>query len=105
MLGQMMDLPLLISSQIEFAARYHPSVEIVTRRVEGAIHRSSWGEVARRVRKLANALTRLGIREGDRVATIAWNTDRHLEIYFAVSSMGAVLHTINPRLPPEQLRY
>jgi fatty-acyl-CoA synthase len=105
MLGQMMNLPLLISSQIEFAARYHPSVEIVTRRVEGPIHRSSWGEVARRARKLANALIRLGVREGDRVATIAWNTDRHLEIYFAVSSMGAVLHTINPRLPLEQLRY
>jgi fatty-acyl-CoA synthase len=105
MLGQMMNLPLLISSQIEFAARNHPSVEIVTRRVEGTIHRSSWGEIARRARQLANALTRLGIREGDRVATIAWNTDRHLEIYFAVSSMGAVLHTINPRLPPDQLRY
>jgi 3-(methylthio)propionyl---CoA ligase len=105
MQGQMMNLPLLISSQIEFAARYHPSVEIITRRVEGPIHRSSWGEVARRTRKLANALARLGIREGDRVATIAWNTDRHLEIYFAVSSMGAVLHTINPRLPLEQLRY
>jgi acyl-CoA synthetase (AMP-forming)/AMP-acid ligase II len=105
MLGQMMNLPLLISSQIEFAARYHASVDIVTRRVEGPIHTSSWGEVARRARKLANALTRLGVRQGDRIATIAWNTDRHLEIYFAVSSMGAVLHTINPRLPVDQLRY
>ncbi len=105
MFGQMMNVPLLISSQIEFAARYHAAVEIVTRRVEGTIHRSSWGEVARRARRLANAMARLGVRQGDRVATIAWNTDRHLEIYFAVSSMGAVLHTINPRLPPEQLRY
>jgi fatty-acyl-CoA synthase len=105
MFGQMMNQPLLISSQIEFAARYHASVEIVTRGVEGQIRRSSWGQIARRARKLANALTRLGIRQGDRVATIAWNTDRHLEVYFAVSSMGAVLHTINPRLPLEQLRY
>lgn len=105
MLGQMMNQPLLISSQIEFAARYHGSVEIVTRGVEGPIRRSSWGEIARRAKKLANALARLGIRQGDRIATIAWNTDRHLEVYFAVSSMGAVLHTINPRLPPEQLRY
>jgi acyl-CoA synthetase (AMP-forming)/AMP-acid ligase II len=105
MLGQMMNHPLLISSQIEFAALYHADVEIVTRGVEGSIRRSTWGGIARRARKLANALTRLGIREGDRIATIAWNTDRHLEIYFAVSSMGAVLHTINPRLPPEQLRY
>jgi acyl-CoA synthetase (AMP-forming)/AMP-acid ligase II len=105
MQGQMMNLPLLISNQIEFAARYHPTVDIVTRRVEGPIHTSSWGEVARRARQLANALTRLGIKQGDRIATIAWNTDRHLEVYFAVSSMGAVLHTINPRLPLDQLRY
>jgi acyl-CoA synthetase (AMP-forming)/AMP-acid ligase II len=104
-LGQMMNMPLLISSQIEHAARFHGHVEIVTRTVEGAIHRSNWGEVARRARKLANALTKLGIKRGDRVATIAWNTHRHLEIYFAVSSMGAVLHTINPRLPLDQLRY
>jgi fatty-acyl-CoA synthase len=105
MLGQMMNQPLLISSQIEFAARYHANVDIVTRGVEGRIRRSSWGQIARRARKLAHALTRLGIKPGDRIATIAWNTDRHLEVYFAVSSMGAVLHTINPRLPPEQLRY
>jgi 3-(methylthio)propionyl---CoA ligase len=105
MLGQMMQQPLLISTQIEFAAKFHGEVEIVSRAVEGGIRRTTWGQIARRARKLANALTRLGIRQGDRVATIAWNTDRHLEIYFAVSSMGAVLHTINPRLPMEQLRY
>jgi acyl-CoA synthetase (AMP-forming)/AMP-acid ligase II len=69
------------------------------------IHTSNWGTVARRARKLANALTRLGVQRGDRIATLAWNTDRHLEVYFAVSSMGAVLHTINPRLPFDQLRY
>lgn len=105
MIGQMMKQPLLISSQIEFAARFHSSVEVVTRTVEGPIDRSSWGEVARRSRQLANALQRMGIKRGDRIATIAWNTHRHLEVYFAVSSFGAVLHTINPRLPVDQLRY
>ena len=103
--GQMMNVPLLISAQIEFAARFHNSVEIITRTVEGPIHRSTWGEVARRTRKLANALEQMGIKRGDRIATIAWNTHRHLEVYFAVSSLGAVLHTINPRLPLDQLRY
>jgi fatty-acyl-CoA synthase len=105
MLGQMMNKALLISEQIEFAARFHAASEIVTRTVEGPIVRSSWGEVARRARKLGNALQKMGIQRGDRVATIAWNTHRHLEVYFAVSSFGAVLHTINPRLPLDQLRY
>ena len=105
MFGQMMDLQLLISDQIEFAARFHGPAEVVTRTVEGPIHRSSWGEIGRRAKKLAHALQKLGIKEGDRVATIAWNTHRHLEVYFAVSGMGAVLHTINPRLPLDQLRY
>jgi len=105
MLGQMMNQPLLISSQIEFAARFHGSVEVVTRTVEGPIQRSTWGEVALRSRRLANALLALGVGPGDRVATIAWNTQRHLELYFAVSGIGAVLHTINPRLPLDQLRY
>ncbi|MDO9280726.1 MAG: long-chain-fatty-acid--CoA ligase, partial [Pseudomonadota bacterium] len=105
MVGLMMDEPLLISRQIAFAARFHGNVEVVSRTVEGPIHRSSWGEVARRSAQLAHALTRLGVKPGDRVATIAWNTHRHLELYFAVSGMGAVLHTINPRLPPDQLCY
>ncbi|MEZ4237417.1 MAG: long-chain-fatty-acid--CoA ligase [Myxococcota bacterium] len=103
--GLMMDQPLLVSSILEFAAKFHGDVEVVTRTVEGPIVRTTWREVARRVRKLANALRGLGIGEGDRVATIAWNTQRHLELYFAVSGIGAVLHTINPRLPPEQLDY
>jgi 3-(methylthio)propionyl---CoA ligase len=105
MLGQMMNQPLLISEQIEFAARFHATAEVVTRMVEGGIHRSTWGEIATRARKLANALQAMGIKRGDRVSTIAWNTHRHLEVYFAVSSFGAVLHTINPRLPLDQLRY
>jgi fatty-acyl-CoA synthase len=105
MRGQMMDQPLLISGQIEFAARFHGSVEVVTRSVEGPLVRSTWGEVARRARRMAQALVELGVRPGDRVATLAWNTHRHLELYFAVSGIGAVLHTINPRLPLEQLHY
>jgi fatty-acyl-CoA synthase len=105
MLGLMMNQPLLISSQIEFAAKFHPGVEVVTRSVEGPIRRSSYGQVARRAKKLANALQRLGVEPGDRVATLAWNSDRHLELYFAVSGMGAILHTINPRLSLEQLKY
>ena len=105
MLGQIMNMPLLISEQIEFAARFHGAAELVTRTVEGGIHRTTWGEIARRARKLANAMQRMGLKQGDRVGTIAWNTHRHLEVYFAVSSFGAVLHTINPRLPLDQLRY
>ncbi len=105
MFGNMMDQPLLISQQLEFAARYHGNVEVVTRTVEGPIVRTTWAEVGRRARQLASALEKLGVKRGDRVATIAWNTQRHLELYFAVSGMGAVLHTINPRLSPEQLHY
>ncbi|MDP2309753.1 MAG: long-chain-fatty-acid--CoA ligase [Pseudomonadota bacterium] len=105
MFGLMMDEPLLISRQLAFAQRFHGAVEVVSRTVEGPIHRTSWGAVARRAAQLAHALTRLGVKPGDRVATIAWNTHRHLELYFAVSGMGAVLHTINPRLPPDQLVY
>ncbi len=103
--GQMMDRPLLISSILDFAERFHGATEVVSRNVDGSIHRTTWAGVARRARQVANALTALGVRPGDRVATLAWNNHRHLELYFAVSSMGAVLHTINPRLSAEQLRY
>ncbi len=105
MLGQMSHQPLLISHQLRFADRFHHDVEVISRTVEGPIDRSSWGSVARRARKLANALVALGVKPGDRVATLAWNTHRHLELYFAVSGLGAVLHTVNPRLPLDQLRY
>lgn len=105
MLGAMMDSPLLISSMLNFAVENHPRTEIVTRRVEGDIHRCTWSDVSLRAAKAANALTRLGVMPGDRVATLAWNTYRHLELYFAVSGMGAVLHTINPRLFPEQISW
>jgi fatty-acyl-CoA synthase len=105
MLGMMQDRPLLISSLIEHAARYHPEVEIVSRTCEGPVVRTNWRALRKRVAKLANALFRMGIKPGDRVATLAWNTHRHLELYFAVSGIGAVLHTVNPRLFPEQIDY
>jgi len=105
MRGLMMDRPLLIGPLIRYAAEYHGDVEIVTRTTEGPIHRQSYIEAERRCRQLAQALRRLGIGMGDRVATIAWNNHRHFELYFAVSGIGAVCHTINPRLFGEQLRY
>jgi 3-(methylthio)propionyl---CoA ligase len=101
--GLMMSMPLNIASLIQHADRHHGSVEIVSRRVEGDLHRTTYRELHRRARKLANALASLGIVPGDRVATLAWNGYRHLELYFAVSGMGAVLHTINPRLHPDQI--
>lgn len=105
MLGLMQDRQLLISTLIEHAARYHPQVEIVSRTCEGPIVRTNWAEVRSRAAKLAKALLGMGIKPGDRVATLAWNTHRHLELYFAVSGIGAVLHTVNPRLFPEQIDY
>ncbi len=105
MLGQMMDRPLLISGMIEFAARYHHRAEIVSRTVEGEMHRYRYGELEGRAKRLAKALRRLGVSPGDRVATLAWNGYRHAELYFGVSGMGAVCHTINPRLFHDQLRY
>ena len=105
MLGLMQDRPLLISSLIEHAARYHPDVEIVSRTCEGPLVRTNWRNLAKRVARLANALKRLGIKPGDRVASLAWNTHRHVELYFAVSGIGAVLNTVNPRLFPEQIDY
>ncbi|MBP0623012.1 long-chain-fatty-acid--CoA ligase [Cupriavidus consociatus] len=105
MLGLMQDRPLLISSLIEYAAAYHPRQEIVSRTVEGDTVRSNYETVHRRARRAANALAALGVRAGDRVGTLAWNTHRHLELYFGVSGSEAVLHTINPRLFPEQVAY
>jgi 3-(methylthio)propionyl---CoA ligase len=105
MRGLMMDRPLLIGALIQYAAEYHGDTEIVTRTTEGPIHRYNYAEAERRARQLARALTRLGVGFGDRVATIAWNNHRHFELYFAVSGMGAVCHTINPRLFGDQLRY
>jgi acyl-CoA synthetase (AMP-forming)/AMP-acid ligase II len=103
--GLMMDRPLLISSLLEHAAFVFGSVEIVTRTVEGPIHRYTWTDASRRSRQLAQALQALKVHDGDAVATVACNTHRHLELYYGVSGMGAVLHTVNPRLHPSQLVY
>jgi len=105
MLGLTQDRPLLISSLIDFAALYHGRTEIVTRSVEGPIHRYTYRDLSDRSKQLANALTKLGVKLGDRVGTLAWNTYRHFELYYGVSGMGAVLHTVNPRLFPEQIDY
>src|SRR5262245_21557730 len=103
--GLMMDVPLLVSSLIVHAAKSHGDTEIVSRTVEGPIHRYNYRAAHQRSRQLAQALGRLGVRQGDRIGTLAWNGHRHLEIYFGVSGMGAVIHTINPRLFPEQIVY
>ena len=85
--------------------RFIRTREIVSRTVEGPIHRCTYGDIHRRSKQVANALTALGVKPGDRIATLAWNGYRHLELYYGVSGMGAVLHTINPRLFPEQIAY
>jgi len=105
MFGLMQDQPLLISSLIEHAARFHPHSEIVSRTCEGPAVRLTYSELRARAAKLANALLRMGVKPGDRVASLAWNTHRHMELYFAVSGIGAVLNTVNPRLFPEQIDY
>lgn len=103
MLGLMQNQPLLISSLIEFAERHHSDGEIVSRRVEGDIHRYFYKDLALRSRQVANALDALKIGFSERVATLAWNGYRHMEIYFGVSGSGRVLHTLNPRLHPDQV--
>ncbi len=103
--GQMMDRPLLISSIIDYAAEVHPTAEIVSQTVEGGIHRYGYREARARIMKLAAALQAMGVKPGDRVATLAWNGYRHFELYYAISGIGAVCHTINPRLFPDQLSY
>ena len=103
--GLMMDTPLLITDIMRHADRCHPDTPVVSVTLDEPQHRTTYGEVFRRARKLANALTRAGIKLGDRVGTLAWNDHRHLELYYGVSCMGAVLHTVNPRLFPEQVAY
>jgi fatty-acyl-CoA synthase len=105
LMGQMMNQPLLISGIIEFAARHYANSEIVSQRVEGDLHRYNFRACELRAKRLAKALQALGVRMGDRVATLAWNGYRHLEAYYGVSGSGAVLHTVNPRLHAEQLAY
>ena len=105
MQGLMMEVPLLISSLIRHADRYHGDAEIVSRTVEGPIHRYTYRDAHARARRLARALARLGVAPSDRIGTLAWNGYRHFELYYAVSGMGAITHTINPRLFRDQLAY
>ena len=101
----MMQRPLLISSLLEHAAKNFGDTEIVSRTVEGEIHRYHYRDANRRAKRLANALKHLGVKTGDRIGTLAWNGFRHFEIYYGVSGMGAITHTVNPRLFPEQIAY
>lgn len=105
MFGAMQEQPLLIWRLIEFAAKNHSDAEIVSRRVEGDLHRYTYRDAAMRSRQVANALDRLGVSAGARVGTLAWNGYRHFELYFGVSGSARVLHTINPRLSPEQIAW
>jgi acyl-CoA synthetase (AMP-forming)/AMP-acid ligase II len=103
LMGQMMDMPLMISSLITHAARHSGDTEIVSKRTEGDLHRYTYKDCELRSRKLAQAFARLGCTAGDRIGTLAWNGYRHLEIYYGASGSGLVCHTINPRLFPEQI--
>ena len=103
MLGNMMFQPLLISSMIEHAGRYHADTEIISKNTDTSIKKTNWGEIRENSKRFANVLQQFGLTLGDRVATIAWNNHRHLESWYAISGSGLVCHTINPRLFPEQL--
>jgi fatty-acyl-CoA synthase len=105
MLGLMQDWPLLCHTFLDHAAHFHDDCEIVTRTVEGPIHRETYGDAHLRARKIAQALAKRGVKLGDRIATIAWNTHRHLEAWYGIMGVGAIYHTLNPRLFPEQLTY
>ena len=105
MRGLMMDVPLSVSSILRHAAAYHGRTEIVSRLAEGSIHRTTYQATWTRSQQLANGLVRLGLAPGDRAGTLAWNSYRHLEVYFGTAGAGFVCHTINPRLFPEQIAY
>jgi fatty-acyl-CoA synthase len=103
--GLMQEIPLMISSLIRYAAEYHGDRQAISRTVEGPLHRYSYSACERRAKRLANLFERTGIKRGDRIGTLAWNGYRHLELFYGVSGMGAVLHTVNPRLFTEQIVY
>ena len=105
MLGLMQNRQLLVSSIIDFADKNYGDVEIVSKTDSNQVHRYSYSEATYRIKKLINALKNIGLKKGDKVATLAWNDHRHFELYYAISSMGAILHTINPRLFEEQIIY
>ena len=103
MLGLMQQQPLLISSIITHAARHHAAAEIISRTDDGSLARITYAALERRARRLASALRAGGARPGDRIATLAWNSQRHLELYYAISGMGCIVHTVNPRLAPADI--
>ena len=105
MLGLMQDWPLLCHTVLDHAAAHHGSQEIVTRTVEGPMHRETYAEAHLRSRKVAQALRRLSVRNGDRIATLGWNTHRHFETWYGILGLGAIYHTVNPRLYPDQIAY
>ena len=105
MLGLMQRHPLLISSLIVHAARTHPHGEIVSRTIEGPLHRCTYVDIERRAGQIASLLTSLGVAPGERIGTLAWNGYRHLEVYYAAPGMQAICHTINPRLHPDDISY
>ena len=105
MKGNMMNWDLTIPQAILHAEKYNFNAKLISRELDGTINSTSYGASIKRSKKLANALRKLGVNSYDRVATIAWNNSRHFETYFAVSGMGAILHTLNPRYSPDQLIY
>ncbi|RRJ83240.1 long-chain fatty acid--CoA ligase [Aestuariirhabdus litorea] len=105
MKGRMMQVPLLTSDILKNAMQRYPDQQVVSRTNEGSIHRYTYADAYRRSCQLANALARLGVERGERVATLAWNNFRHLELYYGISGYGAVVHTLNARLFAEQLQY
>ena len=105
MLGLMQTQSLMISGLLTHAARHHGTAEVISRTHESTTHRYTWTEVERQSRRLVRVLTKLGIGDGDRVGTLAWNGYRHLEVYYGAPGMGAICHTINPRLHPDDIAY
>lgn len=105
MQGMMMNRPMRVNDILSFAAEVHGESEVVSSTIEGGIHRTTYRAIEKRTRKLANVLVKLGVKSGDRVATLAWNGYRHFELYYGIAGTGAVCHTINPRLSAEQMIY
>jgi fatty-acyl-CoA synthase len=105
MLGLMQDWPLLLHRIIDHAATYHGGRHVISRSIEGPIHTTTYADIRGRAKKVAQRLARDGIRPGDRVATLAWNTWRHLESWYGIVGIGAVYHTVNPRLFPDQIAW
>ena len=103
--GLNMDRQLLVSSLIEYAGRNHSSTEVIATDSSGVVHRTNWSEVRSRAQQVSAALLDEGISTGDRIATIAWNDHRHLEVYYGITALGSVLHTVNPRLRDQQISW